>query len=457
MDNKKTDQWLRSSIEDYQPVPSGEGRLKFLGDASKVGASSSHNGKQWWTAGLILLLLATASGVLFFLLEHKPMPQIIELPLQPATTQNNAAAGQTIENLKHTESAIQLPQSNDEPSIKKVNGLSTTSQKGYAPETQKRDTKSSAQLLKFEQNTEDVALVTMNAMTNKTVQESVALEEDNSNEFVPLQSVELSDDIQVAEPVASQIDTLGDTLMPVEKKSKLSTAVNSQKHLAYSIFYRPEVTYNLIESNKLSHIFGLDIQYRFFGDRYSVRTGLGLSVSKGYYEYATEYQEFLGEYEKLDSITFAWDEPQYHLMPTKYMSNEEVFEDTLSTSYSQIDKKHYYLEIPLILGYDFISNKTWRLGLRTGPRLSLLMQTKILNDMEDLGRNKVIQINQITSERINANWQFVGAVNLGIYTKGRIFFEIEPQFTYYFNSVYENADKSISPWSLSMRLAIGFK
>jgi hypothetical protein len=169
MDNKKTDQWLRSSIEDYQPVPSGEGRLKFLGDASKVGASSSHNGKQWWTAGLILLLLATASGVLFFLLEHKPMPQIIELPLQPATTQNNAAAGQTIENLKHTESAIQLPQSNDEPSIKKVNGLSTTSQKGYAPETQKRDTKSSAQLLKFEQNTEDVALVTMNAMTNKTV------------------------------------------------------------------------------------------------------------------------------------------------------------------------------------------------------------------------------------------------------------------------------------------------
>jgi hypothetical protein len=184
---------------------------------------------------------------------------------------------------------------------------------------------------------------------------------------------------------------------------------------------------------------------------------LGLSVSKGYYEYATEYQEFLGEYEKLDSITFAWDEPQYHLMPTKYMSNEEVFEDTLSTSYSQINKKHYYLEIPLILGYDFITKKSWRLGLRAGPRLSLLVNTKTLNYMEDLGRNRVVQINQITSDRIHTNWQFVGAANLGIYTKGRVFFEMEPQFTYYFNSVYESADQGVSPWSISMRVAIGFR
>ncbi len=457
MDNKKTDQWLQSSVEDYQPVPSGEGRSKFLGDAANMQASSNHNGKQWWTAGLLLLLLATATGVLFFLPEHKPASQIIELPMQPATTHNHAAAGQTIENPKHTESATKLPQSNDEPPIKNVNGLSTTSQKGYAPETEPIETKPSAQLLTNEQNNEDLSAVITHAMVIESVHESEATTDDSPIESKPLRPSEPTDILQVAEPDTLQQVTLTDTLLPGEERSKLSTAVNGQKHLAYSIFYRPEVTYNLIESNKLSHIFGLDIQYRFFGDRYSVRTGLGLSVSKGYYEYATEYQEFLGEYEKLDSITFAWDEPQYHLMPTKYMSNEEVFEDTLSTSYSQINKKHYYLEIPLILGYDFITKKSWRLGLRTGPRLSLLMKTKTLNDMEDLGRDKVIQINQITSERINANWQFVGAVNLGIYTKGRIFFEMEPQFTYYFNSVYENADKSISPWSLSMRLAIGFK
>jgi len=457
MDNKKTDQWLRSSLEDYQPVPSGEGRSKFLSDASKVGASSSNHGKKWWAAGLMLLLLAIVTGALFFLPEQEPLSQIVELPLQSATTQNHAAAGQTIENPKHTESATKLPQSNDEPPIKNVNGLSTTSQKGYAPETDPIETKPSAQLLTNEQNNEDLSAVTTPAMVIESVHESEATTDDSPIESKPLRPSEPTDILQVAEPDTLQQVTLSDTLLPGEERSKLSTAVNGQKHLAYSIFYRPEVTYNLIESNKLSHIFGLDIQYRFFGDRYSVRTGLGLSVSKGYYEYATEYQEFLGEYEKLDSITFAWDEPQYHLMPTKYMSNEEVFEDTLSTSYSQINKKHYYLEIPLILGYDFITKKSWRLGLRTGPRLSLLMKTKTLNDMEDLGRDKVIQINQITSERINANWQFVGAVNLGIYTKGRIFFEMEPQFTYYFNSVYENADRSISPWSLSMRLAIGFK
>jgi len=230
-----------------------------------------------------------------------------------------------------------------------------------------------------------------------------------------------------------------------------------QKHLAYSLFYRPEITYNLIQSNMLSHHFGLEVQYRFFNDRYSIRTGAGLSVSKGYYEYATEYQEFLGSYQKLDSITFAWDERRYHLLPTYFKSEEEVFDDSLTTEYAKVMKQHIYLQLPMILGYDFIRQKNLRFGLRAGPRLSLLMDTKSLSHLVDQGKNKVVQINQITPDRIRANWQFVAALNLGLYSKGRLFYELEPQFTYYFNSVYESPDQQKRPWSLGLRLAIGFK
>jgi len=455
MDNKKTDQWLRSSLEDYQPAPSGEGRSKFLSDAAKVGASSSHNSKQWLTAGLVLLLLASVSGVLFFLPEQKPTSQIIELPMQPVTTHNHTVAMQTIEDQQQTESVEEeLPQPLVTTPTKKVNGLSTTTQKGYAHASQLEKPVSPTQLLTIEQKTEDLATWVISPKSGEPVQEKEITEDKNTNVYQPIETV---DNLPETKSDTLNTTALSDSLTYGEENLKYKNLVANQKHLAYSIFYRPEVTYNLIESNKLSHVFGLDIQYRFFGDRYSLRTGLGLSVSKGYYEYATEYQEFLGEYEKLDSITFTWDEPQYHLMPTKYMSSEEVFEDTLSTLNSKIYKRHYYLEIPLILGYDFITKKSWRLGLRTGPRLSLLMNTKTLNELDDLGRNKIVQINQITSERIHANWQFVGAANMGIYTKGRVFFEMEPQFTYYFNSVYENADQGIAPWSLCLRLAIGFR
>ncbi len=455
MDNKKTDQWLQSSVEDFRPVPSGEGRTKFLGDAANMQASSNHNGKQWWTAGLLLLLLATAAGVLFFLPEHKPASQIIELPMQPATTHNHAVAMQTIEDQQQTGSVEEeLSQPHAASHTKKVNGLSTTTHKGYAHASQLDEPVSPTQLLKIEQNTEDLATLAPSSKPGEPVPDKEVTEAKNTNVSELFETV---DNLPEPEPDTLNTTALSDSLTHGEDIPKYTNMVADQKHLAYSIFYRPEVTYNLIESNKLSHVFGLDIQYRFFGDRYSVRTGLGLSVSKGYYEYATEYQEFLGEYEKLDSITFTWDEPQYHLMPTKYMSSEEVFEDTLSILNSKIYKRHYYLEIPLILGYDFITKKSWRLGLRTGPRLSLLVNTKTLNDMEDLGRNRVVQINQITSDRIHTNWQFVGAANLGIYTKGRVFFEMEPQFTYYFNSVYESADQGVSPWSISMRVAIGFR
>ena len=444
MDNSKTDQWLRSSLEGYRPDPGGDGRAKFLQEAAQINEATRlhQNNKKWWLLGL-LMLVAGASSTYIFYLANEPVPAnrlAVEITV-PAQTP--VIPVQKIESISPEPASpiLTTPSVTNEPSIVKNEKLASYSGSAL-PEINYHEMPPPHPVnVDIMKDVPLVAITTHEIQINDRIIDNLLLENGDS---IP------------------ETDTLQETressvgFVP-EDTPLIAKSDTRQKHLAYSLFYRPEITYNLIQSNMLSHHFGLEVQYRFFNDRYSIRTGAGLSVSKGYYEYATEYQEFLGSYQKLDSITFAWDERRYHLLPTYFKSEEEVFDDSLTTEYAKVMKQHIYLQLPMILGYDFIRQKNLRFGLRAGPRLSLLMDTKSLSHLVDQGKNKVVQINQITPDRIRANWQFVAALNLGLYSKGRLFYELEPQFTYYFNSVYESPDQQKRPWSLGLRLAIGFK
>ena len=453
MDNKNTDQWLRSSMKDYKPVPGGDRRARFLQEAPPLVASQKKgNNRKWLLLGFLLLL--TGAFAIYLAMPEKKQLSAPALLSTNSTVMSNPAQLSQIDQIDSFTDSTDIPHviqvSNEEVLLAKTSENQAIVEFGTFSRPDSVTSGASIALDQNEKVSVKETIIKTDLFTQATpVSDKLILEEP----VIVSPAVEdggfVSDSILTE--VVSPMDETNET------PQEIPQGVHSPKHLAYTLFYRSEITFNLIEDNKVSHGVGFDVQYRFFNDRYSIRTGLGLSISKGYYEYATDYQEYLGAYEKLDSITFAWDERQYHLNPTYYMSEKEVFEDTLTTTYSKINKQHYYLQIPMMLGYDFISTKTWRLGLRAGPRLSVLIKTKTLNQLEDWGKNRVIQINQITPERIQANWQFVGAANLGVMTKGRLFFELEPQFTYYFNSVYEKADYGKSPWSLSLRLAIGIK
>ncbi len=453
MDNKNTDQWLRSSMKDYKPVPGGDRRAIFLQEALPLVASQKKgNNRKWLLLGFLLLL--TGMFVIYIAMPEKKQSSAPALLSTNSTVMSNPAQVSQIDQIDSFADSTDIPHviqfSNEEVLLAKTSENQAIVEFGTFS---RPDSVTSGASIALGQNERTFVNETI-MKTELFAQITTTSNQLNMEEQVMVSS-ELKAEIFVSDSAYEKALSPTDEIDETPKKP--TQGLNSSKHLAYTLFYRPEITYNLIENNKVSHSFGVDVQYRFFNDRYSIRTGFGLSITKGYYEYATDYQEYLGAFEKLDSITFAWDERQYHLNSTYYMSEKEVFEDTLTTTYSKINKEHYYLQIPMMLGYDFISTKSWRMGLRAGPRLSVLIKTKTLNQLQDWGRNRVIQINQITPERIQANWQFVGAANLGVMTKGRLFFELEPQFTYYFNSVYEKADYGKSPWSLSLRLAIGVK
>lgn len=243
-------------------------------------------------------------------------------------------------------------------------------------------------------------------------------------------------------------------------KTKKISAFNrifvQELETSVGIYYRPEVIFNIIENDKYIHNFGIEFKFHPFNPRYEIRTGFGLSVSKGYYEYQVDYNQYLGSYNSLDSVSFTVADNGFNLVPEYHFSNADVYNDYLSTYYTKIYRQHIYLQIPLEMGYDFVKTKKNAIGFRVGPTLSILMNQKPINLQYNAGKDKVVQINRITPDRISANWQLMGGFNFTHYI-GHFIFEIEPRITYYFNSVYEKNDLSSSPYSVNLRLAIGYK
>jgi len=222
-----------------------------------------------------------------------------------------------------------------------------------------------------------------------------------------------------------------------------------------NLYYRPEMVYNIIENEKLIHSFGLEFQSTLFDNSYILGFGLGLSISNGYYEYAINYNEFLGTFKKLDSISFQFNEQNFQMTQTVHTTESQVFDTAMQTEYARVYRQLVYLQIPFILGYDVVVKDNYRLGIRFSPILSILLTNKPIDLQYDAGLNQIVQINRITPERIRTNWQLTAGFNYTRFTKSRLFFALEPYVTYYFNSVYQKSTDANQPYGLGIRLAIG--
>lgn len=249
-----------------------------------------------------------------------------------------------------------------------------------------------------------------------------------------------------------------DTLIPDKKAPLPDSVVHQQEkyrkplNISVGISYSPEWMFNILDKGKYVNNLGLEGSFHF--GPYSIRTGAGLSVTRGSNEIRVETNPYLGNFQLLDSITFQWDTQHYHLIPSVFTTTTDVFDTLKEYKYSYINKRYTYLQIPLILGYDVLEKEGFSLGFRAGAVMSILLGTKTLTESFDPGKDRIIMINNITPERIQLNWQAIGGINVTFRMSKRIKFEIEPQVRYYFNSVYEKAEISKMPWSAGCRAAV---
>lgn len=239
--------------------------------------------------------------------------------------------------------------------------------------------------------------------------------------------------------------------VPKEKSGIKHKVPAGKFRSSIGVFYTPELMFNTLEGEKFVNNFGVE---GIFNDGpFSIRTGAGLSIAKGTNELTVEYNDFLGAYNKLDSMDFTWNDPTHQYLPTFYMTRQDVWDSLLKLDYPKVIKRYTYLQIPLIFGYDFWNNENFSIGFRIGPLLSVLLDSKQLSAEYDPGKNKVIRINDISPGQVSLNWQVMAGLNASVRLSESFKFEIEPCARYYFNSVYEKPVNNAKPWSIGVRAA----
>jgi hypothetical protein len=129
----------------------------------------------------------------------------------------------------------------------------------------------------------------------------------------------------------------------------------------------------------------------------------------------------------------------------------------MKLEYARVVKRYTYLQIPMIMGYDFWQSDRISIGVRMGPVLSILVTTKQLSAAYDPGTKRIISINDIAPEQVSLNWQMMAGINTSIRLTKALQFEVEPSIRYYFNSVYEKPANNTKPWSIGVRAAFVVK
>jgi len=89
----------------------------------------------------------------------------------------------------------------------------------------------------------------------------------------------------------------------------------------------------------------------------------------------------------------------HKIIPIYYFTSSGVWDSLMKTQYTKLSSDILSAS-PFILGYDFWKNDHFSIGLRAGPILSVLIRTEQVSDNYDPGKNRIVQINMITPERI---------------------------------------------------------
>ncbi|NOU48399.1 MAG: hypothetical protein HOO86_15245 [Bacteroidales bacterium] len=439
----KIDEILRNSLEGYKPDLNARQRSRFLEEAAKIETptTGNNNRRNKLIAGG-LLLIAFTTGLLFIFNPDVDSP--VERVAKSLAPEIITSAVNEIKVLNEEKVGQNIPVKEIGNGSEKIEISAKTRNNFEVAETIISTDNSDKQTETVEKQIPPTGVTTFeNTITNTDAT--------NNTEVVVIAA--LPEEVQLISEVPVNKETeQTEKDVPARKPSQ-----NRNQSALVNVYYRPEMIYNIIGNEKLMQSFGAEFQYKLFDNKYIIGTGLGLSISNGYYEYAIDYNEYLGTFDKLDSISFDFDAQRFEMTQTVHTSEEVVFDTATQTEYARIYRQFVYLQIPFMIGYDFIRKENFSLGVRFSPILSILLTNKPIYFHYDAGFNQIIQINRITPERVHTNWQLTTGFNFTRYTKSRLFFEIEPRFTYYFNSVYQKSDHTNPPYGFGIRLGIGIR
>lgn len=436
-DHNKTDQILRNKLLNFRPDVSDASKYRFISESPRPG--NSYN--KYLLSSLIVMLAFSFIYIYGFLTDKKDTnvakPEIII-----NSSKNNVATQKNAHNNSRESAVLNIARVDSTSKIASSSASKSQSFQSNVILTVEDDV-----VIKKTEN-----YLHQNDLTHDSEDQSLM----NANIKT---SVESDTSLIETFPVISGSETVENLSADEKTKGLKPQRPNNFKSSNQSIYfyYSPEVIWNIIENEKLMQGFGLGWNTYLFNANYIVGTGIGLLKSKGYYQYKVDYNEYLGDYQRLDSISFTWNPSEFSLEQTRHMSNQVVYDTTIQTEHTRVYRDFLYLQLPLTLGYDFIRTNKFSAGFRFSPVLSVLLSNQPVNFRYEAGMNQLIQINRITADRVKTNWQLRAGLSLSKSVCQSLYLEIEPQYIYYFNSVYEKTQSTSSPYGASVRIALGIK
>lgn len=191
--------------------------------------------------------------------------------------------------------------------------------------------------------------------------------------------------------------------------------------------------------------------------RFSVRLGAAISTTSGSSNCQVLYNDYLGRFKKLDSISFAWDENHYHLVPSYHTSESNVWDSTVKTDYYKISNTYRLIRVPLVIGYNFIQRDKFSLGLNTGVAMSFCLDKKKVSGEYSAGQNRLIAIKQEDDEYARNNFYLIGDLTASYAITRRLYLDLEPHFNYLLNPSGSQSSKLDELLVPGIRASLKFK
>ncbi len=437
------DDLLKETLKGHQLVPREEARKAFLDEAATIMPAR----RGWFRWYYLPLLVVVISGIVaLFFFPGSQEEQSLRMPESQSTFINSESSSNTDISSQET---VKTDHDQSSSSLNLENKLSK-------PES------SSPKL-----NLTEEPVVQLSTGDIVTAEPAVS-----EPPYIPATTTlaAVRQDTALAITIPADPDTIIAQPAPVAQAMADTTAVvpvvitdmmnkpagtGPEPVFTTGIYYLPEYMFNTVEGGKFVSNFGLD--FTFYKGRTSIRTGAGISVSEGLTEKAVEYNEFLGTYNKLDSITFIYNETAGDFYANIHTSSENVWDSLSLYDSTDIVKRYTYLQVPLVLGFDFWQKGRITVGVRVGTIMSVMLKSKQLTGEYSAGANQVVGISQLSPDQVSMNWQAVGGINGTLMLNRRLYLEIEPQAKYYYQSIYEKSGYEKKPWSLGLRTAILYK
>jgi len=461
------DEFLKETLKGHQMAPPEKAKKAFLKEASTI-MTTRKGWLNWYYIPILVVLISGIVAVLYFRNGNGQAPgetntteSIITGPDNGPDNNyninnNNNSNSATSKNPATTSTSNQIPTSLNEPETKTVSMPVETTKTAYVkppdnsadiPVNNPSDTRPDVPFNVLKDDSGATALSAQNeTLKSETTSYRIALDSiAQPAVFADTITNSLADNSDTSTAIPPQVKT-------EPGKPMLEKPVN---YFTTGVYYMPEWIFNTFDGNKFINGFGVEGTY--YRGPFSIRTGVGISISNDITKLAVEYNDYLGSYNKLDSMSFIYNEPAHNFIPNYYLSSEKVWDTLPQLDYPEMKMSYTYVRIPLVFGYDFWQPGRFSIGVRIGTSVSLLLNSKQLSEDYNPGENKVVNIYKITPDYVSVNWQMTGGINASARLAKDILFEFEPTAKYFYNSIYENPESTKVPFSIGIRCAVIYK